>query len=235
MLEQTPPLRNQFPNALRLRIPLRRALAYSALCLTLSQAAQAAERPELGIPHLRQAPRIEQFVTLQPGEPLDTRMARVTDFIQREPVDGDPISQQTDVYLGYDDDSFYAVFVAFDTNPAAVRANLSRRDQVRDDDIVEIMLDTFHDQRRAYAFVVNPLGVQWDALWTEGQGFDDSWDTLWYTDGELTDYGYVVLIAIPFRSLRFSSLAEQRWGMLLLREIPRTNEQAFWPPRLDAH
>ena len=59
------------------------------------------------------------------------------------------------------------------------------------------MLDTFHDRRRAYAFQINPLGVQWDAIWSEAPheevsgNFDTSFDTLWYSDGKTTPEGYV--------------------------------------------
>jgi len=68
------------------------------------------------------------------------------------------------------------------------------------------MLDTFHDHRRAYSFLSNPLGVQADALWTEGQdnGFDFSFDTVWDTAAKRTPQGYVVWMSIPFRSLRFT-------------------------------
>jgi hypothetical protein len=101
------------------------------------------------------------------------------------------------------------------------------------------MIDTFHDARRAYAFAVNPYGIQWDALWTEGSigtgtagdyyGFDSSFDTVWRSDGRLTDRGYLALIAIPFKSLRFPNSDEQSWGIILNRSIPRTNENIFWP------
>src|SRR5581483_7474431 len=85
------------------------------------------------------------------------------------------------------------------------------------------------DHRRAYAFLANPLGVQADALWTEGQDFDFSFDTVWDSEGRVTSQGYVVWMAIPFRSLRFSSNDPQTWGILLNRGIPRKNEDTFWP------
>jgi hypothetical protein len=91
------------------------------------------------------------------------------------------------------------------------------------------MLDTFHDHRRAYAFLANPLGIQADALWTEGQGFDFSFDTVWDSDGRVTSKGFIVWMAIPFRSLRFASTDPQTWGIILNRGIPRKNEDTFWP------
>jgi hypothetical protein len=72
----------------------------------------------------------------------------------------------TEAYLGYDQKNLYLVFVCFD-DPKKVRARMSRREDIYDDDQVEVMLDTFHDRRRAYAFQTTPLGVQWDAIYTE--------------------------------------------------------------------
>ena len=86
---------------------------------------------------------------------------------------------------------------------------MSRREDIYDDDQVEVMLDTFHDRRRAYAFQTTPLGVQWDAIWTEATreevngNFDTSFDTVWDSRGKVTDRGFVVWMAIPFKSLRF--------------------------------
>jgi len=168
---------------------------------------------------------------------LTAVMAHVDRFTQREPVDGAPASQATDVYLGYDDKNLYVVFIAFDDEPDKVRAHLARRENVMGDDIVEIQLDTFLDKQRAFSFIVNPLGVQLDALWTEGRGgpgsfrsFDSSWDTVWQSRGQLTDRGYVVWMAIPFRSLRFPPNEEQTWGVVLVRDVQRTDEETFWPP-----
>ncbi len=163
-----------------------------------------------------------------------SQMTKVSGFVQRDPHDGAPASQRTDAYLGYDDKNLYVVFVCFD-HPGEVRAHEARREDVGDDDTVEVMLDTFHDRRRAYAFQINPLGVQWDAIWSEvpheevSGNFDTSFDTLWYSDGEVTPQGYVAWMAIPFKSLRFPPVAEQSWGIILYRGIIRENENAFWP------
>ena len=149
---------------------------------------------------------------MEPAPAWQGKLAKVTGLTQRVPTDGAPISQRTEVYLGYDDKNLYSIFVCFDREPRKIRARLSRREDVLDDDTVEIMLDTFHDHRRAYAFIANPLGVQLDALWTEGQDFDPSFDTVWNSTGKVTDRGFVVWFAIPFRSLRFASSDPQTWG-----------------------
>src|SRR5438045_398354 len=126
----------------------------SLACLLLSCAAGAVE---LHIPRLSAPPKLEEFATMRPEGPVARSMVRVSEFIQREPKDGAPATQKTDAYLGYDHNNFYAVFVCFDTRKEGIRARLSRRDDVFSDDSVEIMLDTFHDQRRSYVFTVTAL------------------------------------------------------------------------------
>ncbi|MBD3869706.1 MAG: carbohydrate binding family 9 domain-containing protein, partial [Acidobacteria bacterium] len=206
---------------------LRTALA---LLLTVTVLpALGAENGELTIPRLNSAPALEDFLSMAPTPEFEG-MARVNGgFIQRDPVDGDPASQHTDVYLGYDDQNLYVVFVAFDDEPDKIRSHLSRRDNVHGDDIVEIQIDTFLDHRQAYTFLTNPAGVHWDAIWNEGGDFDRSWDTVWQARGKLTDSGYVASLTIPFKSLRFPDTEEQRWGFLLVRDIPRNNESSFYP------
>jgi uncharacterized protein DUF5916/cellulose/xylan binding protein with CBM9 domain len=191
----------------------------------------------LVIPRLARAPALEEFLSMSPEGDSPSRMVEVTGFLQRNPHDGQPASQRTEAYLGYDMKNLYVVFVCFD-DPAKVRARMSRREDIFSDDNVEIMLDTFHDQRRAYAFQTNPLGVQWDAIWTEQAhednsgnltNFDPSFDTVWDSKGKLTAKGYVVCMAIPFKSLRFSPTQQQTWGIILYRGILRENEDDFWP------
>jgi hypothetical protein len=166
---------------------------------------------------------------MRPNGQLEGRLAKVEGFIQRTPSDGQPASQRTVAYLGYDDQNLYVVFVCFDSEPHNVRARLGRRDTQRGDDIVHLLLDSHNDQRRAYSLAANPLGQQWDSMWTEGQGFDDSFDTVWDSRGQRTDQGFVVWMAVPFKSLRFSSERRQTWGILLERDIPRLNEAHYWP------
>ena len=124
---------------------------------------------------------------MKPSPAWQGKMARIDKFIELTPSDGEPVSQRTEAYLGYDSKNLYAIFICFDSQPKRIRAHLARREEIFDDDNVELMLDTFHDHRRAYAFFSNALGVQSDALWTEGQDFDFSFDTVFNTEGKLTD------------------------------------------------
>jgi hypothetical protein len=212
------------------RLLLLLVCALPRLFLAQTPLSQTPEFGTVHIPRVASPPRLEDFLTMEPTPAWKDKLAMVEGLRQRVPTDGAPISQRTEVYLGYDDKNLYAIFVCFDSEPRKIRARLSRREDVLDDDTVEIMLDTFHDHRRAYAFIANPLGVQLDALWTEGQDFDPSFDTVWNSAGKVTDQGFVVWFAIPFRSLRFASGDPQTWGILLNREIPRSSEDAFWPP-----
>jgi hypothetical protein len=166
---------------------------------------------------------------MQPSPEWEGRLAKVAGFLQRQPRDGEQSNQKTEVYAGYDDENLYLIFLCFDSEPDKIRARLSPRGLSMPDDWVQVMLDTFHDRRRAFVFASYPMGIQWDALWTEGQGMDASWDTLYYNHAELSDQGYSVWFAIPFRSLRFSSDSEQTWGISFTRNIPRLNEDSHWP------
>jgi len=190
-----------------------------------------ASPPELVVPRVDRAPMLEDFLEMKPSRAWEDRLAKVEGFTQRLPSDGAPSSQRTEAYLGYDDVNLYCVFVAFDSERQKVRGHMLPRDNVTGDDKVDLFLDTFHDHRRAFVFTTNPFGIQMDGLWNEGrvQQYDRSFDTVWQSRGKLTPQGFVVWMAIPFKSLRFPSTHEQSWGIVLIRWIPRVNESATWP------
>jgi hypothetical protein len=130
----------------------------------------------------------------------------------------------TEALLTYDDDNVYIAFRAHDPEPGAIRAHLMDRDSIDtfvQDDHVVFLIDTFNDERRAYQFRVNPLGVQADAI--NGAGGEDwSFDLIWASAGRIGDDGYVVEVAIPFKQIRFpGGGAELTWGMEIGRSWPR--------------
>ncbi len=135
---------------------------------------------------------------------------------------------ETEGLVTYDDSRLYVAFRAHDPEPRRVRAHLMARDEINtfvQDDHVTIMLDTFNDERRAFQFRVNPLGVQADAIFSEVDGIEDwSWDMIWASAGKVTNDGYVVEISFPFDQLRFQKTREaQTWGIELGRSYPRSS------------
>lgn len=198
--------------------------------VSVAVVAADAANPVVDVPRLDVAPTIDDFLDMAPSPEFAGKMAHISGLIQKEPEDGKPATQDTDVYLGYDDTALYFVFVAHDDEPDKIRAHMNRRETFNNDDLVEVMLDTFGDEQRAYTFIVSAAGTQWDAIWTEGGGFDRAWDTVWDSRVRRTDRGYVAWLSIPFKSLRFPKGAGNDWGLIVLREIPRANENSFWPP-----
>lgn len=191
--------------------------------------AQLAE-DSLQIPRVSTSPTLEDFLGMKPSARVRGQLAKVDSFRQTQPTDGAPATQKTEVYLGYDRRNLYVVFVAFDSEPEKVRGTLSQRENIDDaDDWVEVALDTFSDQRRAYLFDSNPLGVQWDALHSEISGENSSFDTLWHSRGRITQLGFVVWMAIPFKSLRFPDAPEQKWRVQFRRWQSRIPELSAWP------
>jgi hypothetical protein len=206
-------------------------LRTALLALVIALSAARAFSQELDIPLVATPPTLADFVGMSPAESIRSQYASVTGFTQRTPQDGVPSTQRTDVYVGYDSRNLYAVFLAFDDDPASVRANLAPRENIENDDRVGLLIDTFDDQRTAYGFRSSPLGVQWDGRWSEVTrgGYDSSYEAVWYTDAQRTDGGYVVLMTIPFRTMRFPETGEQRWRVQFERLIPRSSEESFWP------
>jgi hypothetical protein len=209
-------------------------LAASTLLFTVVTAAATAQQvapttlpaqnPTIRIPRVTEAPVLERYLDGTVSPPG----VKVTEFSQREPGDGVPASLETAAYLSYDATHLYAVYVCRD-DPAKVRANLTKREAIIGDDIIGLILDTYHDGRRAYLFLVNPLGIQMDGVTAVGQDDDYSYDALWQSDGKVTKDGYVVVVKVPFKSLRFSNAPTQTWGVAVGRIIPRANETSFWP------
>jgi Domain of unknown function (DUF5916) len=184
------------------------------------------------IPRLDVTPQLDDFLAAPERSRAANEMLRISHFIERYPNDGGRPASSTVAYLGYTHQYLFAVFVCKDMTPNLIRSHMLARDSMGDDDNVQVMLDTFHDQRRAFVFQSNPLGIQADALYSEQTGYDYSFDTVWDTWGKRTQSGYVVLIRIPFASLYFSKAApgqRRTWGIILERSISHTNESDYWP------
>ena len=162
-------------------------------------------------------------------EPGWSQAEVATDFRQQEPSEGEPASEKTEVRLLFDDKNLYVGVHAFDSEPARINSRELVRDATfSNDDKVEILLDTYHDRRNAYRFAVNPLGTQQDALITdEGRDLNLSWDAPWISAGRIDQTGWIVEIAIPLTTLRFTEGAST-WGLNFARIIRRKNEENLW-------
>jgi hypothetical protein len=142
------------------------------------------------------------------------------------PGDNVPPPVETECLVTYDARNLYVAFRAHDTRPRDIRAHLMDRDDTDtliQDDHVGIMIDTFNDERRAFQFRVNPLGVQADAIFSEQDGVEDfSWDMIWNAVSRITADGYIVEAAFPLKQLRFQAgQGPQTWGFEAFRSWPR--------------
>lgn len=202
----------------------------------LITALSGADTPEIAIPRIDHKLGLADFDGMQPRQGIAEKLKVIDQFVQTNPKDGAAPSQRTVVYIAYDSENLYVIFVCFDTRRNTIAASISRREGFTDnEDWIEMYLDTFNDQRRAYCLSTNALGVQWDSRYQEtagnpGQGgHQPSFDALWYSDGKLTDEGYIVSMTVPFKSIRFPSADPMTWRILFGRSIPRTNEYVAWP------
>jgi hypothetical protein len=154
---------------------------------------------------------------------------------ETRPAENVPSLVETEVWITYDVNNFYVAFRAHDPEPEKIRARYSDRDNAFSDDRVGIVLDTFNDERRAFEFFVNPLGVQMDLTQNEMTGNEDeSWDAIWDSAGRITDGGYLVEMRIPFSSLRFPPTeGERTWGVHAHRSYPRDKEHTLGVAPLD--
>lgn len=159
-----------------------------------------------------------------------TRAAVLKDFYQIDPGDNIAPSKPTQVYLGYDAKFLYIAFSAEDEQDK-IRSTVAKRDSIFQDDYVGFFLDTFNDKRKAFEAFFNPLGIQADGVLTEGRGEDFSVDLLMESKGTIHEKGYIVEIAIPFKSLRYEAGKGKLWGAHFFRRIQRFNrEMTSWMP-----
>ncbi len=171
-------------------------------------------------------------------EAVWSQAARLTGFTQYEPVEGAPVTEETEVLVLYSSEAIYFGIRAYDNEPDLIMARLVQRDRSAFvDDWIRIMLDTFDDQRQAYVFYVNPLGIQTDGLWIEGidrggmsVSIDFNPDFIWDSDGRVTEDGWVAEIRIPYVSLRFNPVTRQNWGVNIAREVKRKGFKQSWAP-----
>jgi hypothetical protein len=164
------------------------------------------------------------------SDPAWAEATPVTRFIQRDPEEGRPVTQPTEVRILYDADALY-IGARF-RDAAAVSARLGRRDMaLLNADWFAVTIDSYHDHRTAFRFAVNPAGVQRDATVTMGAGGeneDGSWDAVWDVETSTSAEGWVAEVRIPFSQLRFRPDGDMTWGVQLERRIGRRGEIAHF-------
>jgi hypothetical protein len=129
---------------------------------------------------------------------------------------------KTEVFLACSTNHLYVAFRAYDSDVSGIRARLTDRDNIWNDDYVGIVLDTFNDSRRTYNFYCNPFGVQAERIESMVDGSHE-WDAIWNSAGRINKNGYIVEMAISFSSLRFQRKKEdQVWGIDAIRSYPRS-------------
>ncbi len=144
-------------------------------------------------------------------------------------IDKDP-SQKTVAYLAYDADNLYFAARCYDTEPAKIKAAVSKRDAIDSDDIIALILDTFDDRQGGYTFILNALGIQADGMTSVQGNTDKGFDMVWYSKGLIDDQGWSVEARVPLQSIRFPNKKTMTMRAIFLRELVRTSESATSPP-----
>ncbi len=196
------------------------ALTFLALaCIAAPFSALAQATPPSTIPHIAAKPNLDGVL----DEAAWENAWSMELVYEVSPAENEPALVRTIVYGYFDDEAVNFAFRAFDPRPEEIRAHLSDRDEIGSDDWVLINLDTFNDERRSFAFMVNPLGVQSDHVEMENSHHSGDWDAIWDSAAKITDWGYAVEIRIPFSSLRFQRTeTPQVWGIDAVRAYPRS-------------
>jgi len=169
------------------------------------------------------------------NDPLWLDAKPIIDFRQREPHEGEPPTEKTEVRILYTRHAVYFGIHCYDLEPSRIIATELRRDVSQDlDDHFEILIDSNHDRRGAYVFQINPLGTQNDGLVVEEQGgsdggdFDRGWDGVWTSEARTVADGWTATVEIPFKTLNFTHSLDVVWGLNFKRFIRRKNEEDLW-------
>lgn len=161
-------------------------------------------------------------------EPIWNSAPNIGDLVQQQPDTGQPPSELTEVILLRDADYLYIGVRAYDSEPDKVIGTQMIRDGlIRADDRIEILLDTFRDQRNAFYFATTPAGALIDGLVFGNQELNTDWDAIWDLRTTRSDSGWVAELAIPFKSLNFPADSEV-WGFNISRNIFRKQEEDYW-------
>ena len=169
-------------------------------------------------------------------DPIWQSSMPVTGFRQREPFEGQPATESTEVRILFTHNEIYFGIACHDATPHGVIAAQLRRDVSQEfDDYFEIVIDSRRDRRNAYVFQINPLGTQRDGLLSDQpqefydtQDGDPGWDGVWISEARIVEGGWTATVAIPFSTLNFMRSQDVVWGLNFKRFIRRKNEEDLW-------
>jgi hypothetical protein len=158
--------------------------------------------------------------------------APIDGFVQQEPREGEPASERTEAWVLFDDEHLYVAARCHDSQARRIVANDMRRDgrNIGQNDNFSIALDTFHDRRNGYEFLVNSIGGVQDAQIFDERDVSRDWNTVWRSRSRRDERGWSFELAIPFRSLRYRAAGAQVWGLNLRRTIRWKNEYVYLSP-----
>jgi Domain of unknown function (DUF5916)/Carbohydrate family 9 binding domain-like len=162
-------------------------------------------------------------------DPVWRTASPITGFREARPTeDADP-KVQTEARVAYDPHNLYIFVRAFDPHPDSIVRLLSRRDIQTNSDQINILIDSYHDRRTGYEFVVNPAGVKVDyAIYNDGNE-DDAWDAVWDVATQVDSLGWTAEFRIPFSQLRFANSENVTFGFSIWRQVQRHTSQITWP------
>lgn len=209
---------------------LKLPFIFGMMVLVLSSASFAGDSPRaVQVVRITAPPILDGFL----NDDVWKSAEPATDFIQRDPDEGTPASEQTEVRILYDDEAMYFGAMMFDSEPDQIVARLSRRDNVIETDRVAIFIDSFHDHQNGHEFTFNAAGGKVDILlYDDANKEDKSWDAVWDVRTQILTNGWSAEVRIPFSMLRYrsniSDSTEQKWGINFRRRISRKSEQDRW-------
>ena len=159
-----------------------------------------------------------------------TQVSPITDFVQKDPSEGSPPSQRTELRLLYDDNALYVAARMHHTNPRSIRRAVTRRDGDSDAEVLVVSLDTYMDRRTAYSFALSSGGVRKDYYHSQDSedGAELTFDPVWQGRTRIDSLGWTAEMRIPFSQLRFGRKQEQVWGLQVKRAMPDKNETDYW-------
>jgi hypothetical protein len=160
------------------------------------------------------------------------RLQPITGFIQQDPNEGDLATEATLVWILFDERNIYIAARCRDSQPHRIVANDMRRDgsNVSQNDNISIVIDTFHDGRNGYEFLMNSIGGAWDTQITDERDTNRNWNTAWTPRSRRDAEGWTIEAEIPFRSLRYRGSGTQIWGINIRRNVRWKNELSYLSP-----